>query len=187
MRRRCEQIESSMMIRASLLFACPLLAGLTLLACASDDTTPNPSTIDAGVDSASPVDSGMSHEDAAPHDAGHVDAASDTDAGVRCTKADFDAHDHTATNGVDITFPLVATPEQYTNNCSRVKVGQHVGIYGDFISHPIEPKGGTTPSFIPSKSTGDALNLNAPSTPGVFGFQCTNHPDMMFGAVEVVP
>lgn len=174
------------MIRASIFVTSSLLAGLALFACSSDESTSTNAT-DAGPDTAAPVDGSTPVDDAAPHDAGHVDATTETDAGVRCTKADFDSHDHTTTNGVDITFPLVSTPEQYMNNCSRVKVGQHVGIYGDFISHPIEPKGGTTPSFIPAKSDGDALNLTAPSTPGVFGFQCTNHPDTMFGAVEVVP
>lgn len=158
-----------------------------LLACSSDDTN-TPSVVnDAGPTDATvvdpPNDAGHPHDDAGP-----VDAGSDSgNTAIRCTKADFDAHDHTGTNGVDITGPLVATPAQYNNNCARVKVGQHVGIYSQFSDHPIEPAGGTTPSFIPATSTGDALNLTAPATTGVYGFQCSSHPDTMWGAVEVVP
>lgn len=130
-----------------------------------------------------PPDGGSAPDTGAP-EAGGPDAEVATP--VRCTKADFDANDHTQ-NGVDISFPNDATPAQYINSCSRVKVGQHVGFYGDFSLHPLEPSGGDSPSFVPAlTNSGPSLEVN-PTTAGVFGFQCRKHPAMMYGAVEVVP
>ncbi|MDB4940839.1 MAG: hypothetical protein JWP97_373 [Labilithrix sp.] len=167
-----------------------LVGGIGLLAACSDDDTDNAvNPQDGGADSSQ---ADAAHPDAAAADSAVADAgndaadAADATVAVRCTQAEFDATDHTMTSGVDITFPTTAAPAQYGQHCAKVKVGQHVGFYGDFSMHPLEPNGGDTPTFITAKSTGTTLDLTATAV-GTYGFQCSSHPGTMFGAVQVVP
>ncbi len=125
-----------------------------------------------------------------------ADAIADTAAApIRCTQAEFDkpfdatGGDFTAYTGVNIVFPTVAAPTQYTNHCAKVKVGTSVTFVGSFSKHPLQPSGGDTPSPIPATSTDTTTGYAGftVTTPGTFGYQCAYHPTMMFGAIQVVP
>jgi len=149
-----------------------------VLACGSD-TAPATTTV-SGVDASS---------DGNPvtPDSGHVDTGSAS--GVRCTQAEFDQGDFTAMTAVEITFPTDSAPAQYTNRCAKVKVGTVVTFSGSFSSHPLEPRGGDTPTPIPSQTmdvAGGGLDVTM-TTAGTYGFECAFHPTIMFGAIQVVP
>jgi plastocyanin len=91
---------------------------------------------------------------------------------------------------VAITFPSDSTPKQYTNRCVKVKVGTVVTFKGAFAAHPLDAKGGDTPSPIPritdTDPDGGALALTM-TAPGNYGFVCDFHPGSMFGVIQVVP
>ena len=70
--------------------------------------------------------------------------------------------------------------------CMKVKVGEQVTWSGDFAAHPIAPLGGDLPTMIPAKTSG-TVNVAIFTTPGTYGYYCTNHPATMLGAIYVVP
>lgn len=162
----------------------------SLVACSSSETT----TSDGGVaDASTSVDSSSPATDAGtdstppPNDAA-ADAPSPTP--VKCTQAEFDdtsggdGGDFTKFPGVDVSF-FDAAPKQYVNHCAKTKVGDTVTFAGDFTIHPLVPLGGDTPSFIKATSTGSTVEF-VPTTPGTYGFACSAHPGIMFGAIQVV-
>lgn len=111
---------------------------------------------------------------------------------IRCTQAEFDAvasaigGDYSAAGGVQIDFPVGATPAQYTKHCIKVKANDVVTFAGAFGAHPLMPFGGNEPTPIPIKNSGTTLDV-VMSTTGDYGFQCMFHPNAMFGAIQVVP
>jgi plastocyanin len=165
-----------------------LVAG-ALVACSSSETTADGGASDASVsvDSSSPTsDAGL--DSALPTSDAAVDAPSPTP--VKCTQAEFDdtsggdGGDFTKFPGVDVSF-FDAAPKQYVNHCAKTKVGDTVTFAGDFTIHPLVPLGGDTPSFIKATSTGSTAQF-VPTTPGTYGFACSSHPSIMFGAIQVV-
>lgn len=166
-------------------FALPvaLAIPLGLSACSS---TPAPSG--AGVDAGPTEDARPSGDAATSGDTSvPVDAAPTPDAAttpVRCTDAELEAADFTKFGGVDVSF-FGTSPGQYTNHCAKTKVGDTVTFASDFTMHPLVPSGGDAPSFIPATNTGTSLEA-IPTQPGVYGFQCSAHPGIMFGAIKVV-
>ncbi|MBS2011544.1 MAG: hypothetical protein JST00_01420 [Deltaproteobacteria bacterium] len=182
-------------MRRTLALACLVAAPVALYACAEDDTAvPGPK--DAGASDSSVSET--STTDSATKDAtadSPTDTGTDASVPVRCTQAEFDAvagpngGDLTAQPGADIGFPNDGTIQQYANRCVKVKLNADITFAGKFSSHPLEPKGGTTPSFIPTQSTdpdGGMITFKA-SALGTFGYQCNFHPEQMFGAIQVVP
>jgi hypothetical protein len=116
-----------------------------------------------------------------------------------CTEADFAANDHTAaTDPRVIAAPTVAAPAQFTPHCMRVKVDQLITWSGDLADHPVDfmvivPRdvdAGPDASIAAivgapdGAATMDTLKVPFPAT---VAFNCSNHPKVMFGAVEVVP
>ena len=85
-----------------------------------------------------------------------------------------------------ISGPTNANPTQYTPNCVTIKAGGSVTWTSAFGSHPLQPSGGTTPSPIALTSSGSTVSFTFPN-PGTYGFECANHPAIMFGAVQVTP
>ncbi len=160
----------------------------SLVACSSSETT-----TDGGSDASTSVDSSTPASDAGtdstpPSNDAAVDAPSPTP--VKCTQAEFDdtsggdGGDFTKFPGVDVSF-FDAAPKQYVNHCAKTKVGDTVTFAGDFTIHPLVPVGGDTPSFIKATSTGSSVQF-VPTTPGTYGFACSAHPGIMFGAIQVV-
>lgn len=181
-------------MRRTLILASLVAVPVALYACGDDDNSvPGPK--DAGPTDSSVTDSGS---DTGAQDAGQdspADTGTDSSAPVRCTQTEFDAvagpngGDFTALPGADISFPNDGTIQQYVNRCVKVKLNADITFAGKFSSHPLEPKGGTTPSFIPNQSTdpdGGTITFKA-SALGTFGYQCNFHPDQMFGGIQVVP
>lgn len=155
-----------------------------LFACSSSATPSDDGGVDAttpSADAGTATDSAIAADTSTP-DSATADAA--TTKPVRCTDAELEAADFTKFPGVDISF-FGASPGQYTNHCAKTKVGDTVTFASDFTMHPLEPSGGDSPSFIPATSTGSSVSV-VPTTPGVYGFQCSAHPGIMFGAVKVV-
>jgi plastocyanin len=178
------------MRRTILALASILVVPAFIYACGEDDDdakgTTTPAT-EAGNEGASPTVEAGSPDTAQP----------DTTApsALRCTQAELDkaagagGGDFTAFPGADITFPTAGAPAQYTNHCVKVKVGSKVTWAGSFASHPLAPNGGDTPNPIPSQSAdvdGGAVSITF-TAKGTFGFECSFHPSIMFGAVQVVP
>ena len=174
------------MRRTLLVLAALLVVPAALYACSSDSTP-------AGTSGTAGTDSGTGTPDG-----GTDGAKADTStapATIRCTQAELDkvagpgGGDFTALGGADITFPTDTIPVQYTNHCVKVKIGSKVTFAGTFSNHPLEPKGGDTLTPIPTQSAdtdGGAVTVTF-STKGTYGFECNFHPDIMFGAVQVVP
>lgn len=161
---------------------------LTVFACSDDDHSHEEP---AGTD-------GGSH---AGHDAGtSTDAATQADATpgtpVTCKQSEFDAPaalpaggDYTSAGTVEITFPMDGVPVQYTNRCVKVKVGTTVLFKGSFAAHGLVPKGGDSPSPIRRATTdqpNDTLEVKV-TAPGNYGYECAYHPELMYGAIQVVP
>lgn len=111
---------------------------------------------------------------------------------IRCTQAEFDAvasaigGDYSAAGGVQIDFPVGATPAQYTKHCIKVKLNDVVRFAGAFGAQPLMPFCGSEPTPIPNKNSVTTLDVVMAST-GDYGFQCMFHPGTMFGAIQVVP
>jgi plastocyanin len=102
-----------------------------------------------------------------------------------CTTADFAANDLTAqSNARVITFPTAAAPAQYQPACVTIAVGQSLTFNGSFTNHPLVQAGGDPSVFITSTSTGTTATFGFP-VGGTYGFQCSNHPSIMKGAVFV--
>lgn len=177
-----------------------ILASLTfvpvsLYACDSDDSTSStPPNKDAGSgsDTSTPprTDGGGGSDVSTGADTSTTPDTSTTGA-VRCTQAEFDSPDadFTTFDGVDISFPIGAAPEQYLNHCAKVKVGANITFAGKFSSHPLASQGGDTPSPIPPTNTDPASGTITFSVTkaGTFGYACTLHSGTMFGAIQVVP
>jgi plastocyanin len=102
-----------------------------------------------------------------------------------CTAADFAANDLSApSNARKITFPSTATPAQYSPACFTIAVTQSVTWSGDFVSHPLTQAGGDPSTWITTTSTGTTATFGFP-VGGTYGFECSNHPSIMKGAVYV--
>jgi hypothetical protein len=182
-------------MRRSSMLACFVVVPAALYACA-DDEPADPGPKDAGSADSSVTDTGTT--DTGAQDAGQdapKDTGNDSSVPVRCTQAEFDAvagpngGDLTGSPGADISFPNDGTIVQYVNRCVKVKLNADITFAGSFSSHPLEPNGGTTPTFIPMQNTdpdGGMITFKASSL-GTFGFQCNFHPAQMFGAIQVVP
>ena len=162
-------------------FALPLT--LAALACGSDDPTPADHTSsDASVDAR-----GSSSNDAGGHE-GH-DAGGELEGPpLRCTDDELAANDKTG-SPLEITFGMTGNPTQYENHCATVKVGATVTFQGSFVQHPLRPAGGNVPNPIPyqSKEPTDGKLTVTMKSPGTFGYECEYHPNLMFGAIKVVP
>ena len=108
-----------------------------------------------------------------------------TDSVNGCTAADFAANDLSAQSKTrQITFPTGATPAQYQPACITIAVGQSVTFTGSFTNHPLVQAGGDPSVFIQSTSSGTTATFGFP-VGGTYGFQCSNHPSVMKGAVFV--
>lgn len=159
------------------------------IAACSSSSNPNPSTIDmsdAGVD-------------------GFVSDASASDASVDagpaaingCTPADFAANDHTAPADSRIIQVLNdMTPAQFSPHCMRVKVDQLVTWQGNLADHPLDfvlgtdgagPDAGSFTATVGAPDGSPDINTVIAHQPGSIAFKCSNHPAIMFGAVQVVP
>ena len=173
-----------------LIFLSCVTLGLSagFLACSSDATAPG---TDSGTDTGTTPDSG---KDTGTADSGTdtgtpVDASADVDAGPQpvngCTVfTDFTAAD---AGQATITGPgPAALPAQYAPNCIKIKVGKSVTWNSGFVSHPLGPSGGDTPSPIVSTGTGTTVTFAFPNA-GTYGYACGFHSLSMFGAVQVVP
>ncbi|HSQ61685.1 MAG TPA: plastocyanin/azurin family copper-binding protein, partial [Polyangiaceae bacterium] len=138
-------------------------------------------TDDAGTDSGNPGNDSGTTDGAPGKDSGLPDAAGDAAAPVNgCVNfTDFTA------DGGTITFPTGAAPAQYSPNCVAIKVHQSVTWTGSFTSHPLVPKGGSTPTPITATSTGTTATFTFDNA-GTYGYGCQIHPSMQ-GAVEVTP
>jgi plastocyanin len=155
----------------------------SVVAEAGPDATPDSAVAEAGPDGATP-------------DAGPDADAAPASNGTPCTQVDFDAvcgptgGDCSATTTqVDVTFPTDAIPEQYAKHCVKVKVGTDIGFTGDFVFHPLEPHGGDTPTPIPTQTDNpdSGTLLVTMNAAGTYGFRCSVHPAVMWGAIQVVP
>jgi hypothetical protein len=143
--------------------------------------------------------------DAASDGDGSHDATDETpfEAGVPeylCTQAALDAPcgpeggDCRSLTRVEILFPTDILPEQYTHHCVKVKVGTQVAFGGKFSLHNIHGEGGDTPNPIPAMSTDPPigpsgrpeLDITMTTANKTYGFECQQHPTVMFGAVQVV-
>ena len=176
------------MRRSTLLLPLSLACAFVfVVACGDDDsgTTPIPDGggAEASPDRSAPDDSGIDTVDARPQ--------------IRCTQAELDQGDFTdagADSGADggvveLVFNTGANPIQYTNHCTKLKVGSRVTFKGSFLQHPLEPAGGDEPSPIPvvdKDQPSGSIVVELPKA-GTFGFQCAFHPLAMFGAIQVVP
>jgi len=159
---------------------------LALYACANDDyTAPGPKPAVAN-EAATTSEAG---------DASVVDAPNDQAVlPVRCTAAELSAAagdaggDNTATTTpLEVGFPTLAGPDQYTNQCLKVKVGAVVTFKGSFTFHPLRPSGGDTPTPIPAlTNSGDSLPVTMANA-GTYGYECVFHQGTMFGAIQAVP
>ena len=176
-------------MNASFPFAASFMIGALMSGCSSSSSPTDAGASDAStsVDATGPLtDAGV---DSAPLP---KDATSDApvQVPVKCTQAEFDdlsggdGGDFTKFPGVDVSF-FGAAPKQYVNHCAKTKVGDTVTFAGDFTLHPLAPLGGDTPSFIKATSTGSTAEF-VPTTPGTYGFVCSAHPGIMFGAIQVV-
>lgn len=96
-----------------------------------------------------------------------------------CKMADY--ADFTQGMFPTITFPVDATPAQYQPNCVKVKPFTTVRWTGGFGFHPLGPSGGDMPNPVTGMPAVTFPN------PGIFGFDCIEHPDVMRGAVWVIP
>jgi hypothetical protein len=132
--------------------------------------------------------SGGSSGDASPGGTGgghtgHSDAATDAldseaqsidDAGSVNGCIEYtDRTSDSALRAITWDFGIVDAPER----CMKVRIGQTVTFSGDFAEHPLAAGGGDTPSPIAERTTFTQA--------GVFGYYCTDHPEM-FGAIWVV-
>jgi plastocyanin len=175
-----------------LIFLSCVAIGLSagFLACSGDDTTPVTAT-DSGTDT-STTDSGKDTGTAdSGKDTGTTDAASDAaaDAGPQPVNGCTVFTDLTAADAglATITGPGPgALPAQYAPNCIKIKVGASVKWNSGFVSHPLGPSGGDTPSPITATSTGTTVTFAFPNA-GTYGYACAFHSLSMFGAVQVVP
>ena len=164
-------------------------------ACSSSSDSNGASTTDAGTDA--------SKRDVADNGG---DDAGETDLGqppppltLRCTQQDFDDNDYRIDGGlpdgaaplgdggiVVIQGALGPNPVQYRPNCIKVSLNQHSVVQARMASHPLEfqsDRDGGTPTLT---TAGGAVESNG-GVPGTFAFQCANHPDQEYGAVQVVP
>ncbi len=92
--------------------------------------------------------------------------------------------DHTADAAVNIEW---TRPLDDANKCSKIKAGTVVTWTGSFSAHPLNSKGGTSPTPIALFSDGAAANHAVTfDAVGDYGFICTKHSDMT-GVIQVVP
>ena len=157
-----------------------------IVACSSSSIGPSTAdTTDGGVDGFVPSDAGAS------------DAPVDTGPGPinGCTPADFAANDHTAeADSRIIQAPTDMIPLQFSPHCMRVKVDQLVTWQGDVADHPLDfalgtdgPDAGSFTGTLGAPDGSPDIDTIIAHQPGSIAFKCSNHPTIMFGAVQVVP
>jgi plastocyanin len=157
---------------ARIIVSVAALLALASAHCSSDSTQPG-STDGGGADSAV------------------ADGGTDAEAGMGmqpvngCSQADFVTMSDPSSMRI-ITFPTTSSPIQYAPPCMKIKVGQSVTWNGAFTHHPLEPAGGDAMTPIPALNTGTTTTVAFPRA-GTFGFECAAHPNVMFGAILVVP
>jgi len=170
-----------MRIRSGFRGYAAVITTIVLAGCSSSSSSPSDD-----VDASTPMDASTATDSA-------VDAAVDTgspDASTApvngCGPTQFAANDHSAASDPRaISFATTAAPVQFSPNCMSIKAGQTVTWNGDFTDHPLEP---TTANSNPIMDvvSGTTASVTFPS-PGVFGYDCANHPSIMLGAIQVVP
>jgi hypothetical protein len=79
-----------------------------------------------------------------------------------------------------IAWTYVVTPA-----CITIAKDQSVTWNGNFMEHPLEPRGGESNTPITVTLTGASIAFTFPNV-GDYGFGCQNHP-FMTGVVRVVP
>lgn len=182
--------KAAVFAASGLVVAASLLSLLTA-GCGDDDTTPAvipgaDSGSEGGKDGGSDTGASSSGDTGAP-DTGPIP--------ITCTDAELAANDLSKSDagadggGLEVTFPTLETPAQYTNRCATIKVGTTVTFTGAFDKHPLEPAGGDSPNPIPlteATPAGGKLVVSFTKA-GVFGYRCEFHPTVMFGAIKVVP
>jgi hypothetical protein len=180
--------------------AAACLFPLSVYACSEDEPkTPSARASDAGGDGAV----SQKLEDAGGQQVVDTGAPDVGPLPIRCTQAELDqpcsgaGGDCTGPENtkIDIVFPTAADPAQYASHCVKVKVGTDIVLTGDFLKHPLRPKGGDTPSPIPNQTTNPPNGASGKpelvvpmATAGTrYGFECGIHGGGMFGAIQVVP
>ncbi len=179
-----------------------LLAGscLALAACSSNSPATPPTDAGGATDGSntSATDGATSAADGAGRDAGTDTGASASDSGPPDARADtgllLDAGPpvlNACTTYVDATaagadrtlvwgFGIAADPRR----CLMIAAGQTVTWSPMSAGHPLSPKGGTTPTPIPTNATTGGV-ITFPDV-GSYGYVCDFHPSMT-GAILVVP
>jgi len=114
-----------------------------------------------------------------------------------CTDADFAANDHSADSDPRvIQGPTGTDPTQYTPHCMRIKAGQTVTFDTDVTGHPIDfsvAPGSPEPfPHLEGKVFSDAgaavgATVKLDAGGGILAFECSNHPTVMFGAIQSTP
>lgn len=129
-------------------------------------------------------------EDAPDADDGATDGGSDgsPEAGGFHVVAQCQQADYQDLTGVGATRDVSPWDTSLGKRCIKIAAGQTVTWNGGNTlpaSHPLEAMSGDEPSPIASVSQ-SSPSVSFP-TPGVYGFDCANHPTFMFGAIWVVP
>ena len=154
-----------------------LLALVSSLAACGDDELSPPTVTDSGALDTSTTDTNVTETTSG--ESGGETAAPINDC------ADSDYVDATSSEMLR-TFDAwsVATGKK----CLRIKVGQSVTWVpeGGFAVHPLEADSGDSPTPIMLVNTGTTTTVAFPNA-GTYGYHCANHPDVMKGAIRVVP
>ncbi len=170
------------------LFFSSWIFSFAIAACSSSSIGPSTAdTTDGGVDGFVPSDAGASD---APVDTGPEPING-------CTPADFAANDHTAeADSRIIQAPIDKTATQFSPHCMRVKVDQLVTWQGDLADHPLHfvldadgsgPDAGSFTGTLGAPDGSPDIDTMIAHQPGSIAFTCSDHPAIMFGAVQVVP
>lgn len=138
-------------------------------ACSGDEDTP---------DTGGEADAGGGGQDSG----GAVDSGGGETVTTRCGDS---FTDETASASVTITFPETSSVEQYAPNCIRVKKGTEITWEGSFANHPLDAAEGDSNTPITKVTSGTSRAFTFNGT-GTFGYECTFHPAVMFGAIQVV-
>ncbi len=168
-----------------LVSASAISLGAVATACSSSSTTNTVGT-DSGVNTHPATDdSGTGGSDSG---SGDTDSGTDTDAGV-AGDAGFKGcatyTDNTGKAEVDLTWDFSIAMQG--DRCSKIKVGSAVKWTGNFSTHPLQATtDGDQPNPVGGAPDGGAITVTFAKA-GLFGYECQNHPNQMFGAMFVVP
>ncbi len=143
---------------------------------------------------------------ASPHNAANLDSglgspASDSGTVVADSSADAAVQDtgtadgglngcstyvnHTVDAAVDLDWQITGFLTN-PNRCSTITAGSSVKWTGSFIAHPLEPMGGDPSNPITSTAAEGGAAIITFTNPGLYGYDCSNHPKLMLGAIAVV-